>query len=571
MEHGNSETARDKAGVSRNQNVMYLLPQDAAAIAQFMGPVLEHVDALEATDLAGPRAVIVTPDASSAVAIARFIASAPAASSSPNASRVITATSARRAARLLAARSAPVVAGPADQLLELVRRAALKLENVRVLVIAWADLLIDAGAMSSLEALMNEMPKDAARTVVTTRNSVEVEEVVERYARRPRRVDAAPETLAESIAMRYAITGSETRPVALRNLLDALDPPGAAVFARSDESAREAADTLRSLGYAGEDIVRVVRDGSTPVSLMVLYDLPSSRAELEQVAAAAPNQVVAMIQPRQLPALAALAGGERLLPLSLDSTVAAARTSEQRTRDEIRAVLARGLPAREMLAIEPLLGDFDAASIAAATLTLLTEARNRPVPNATAGAAMAPAAAATAAAAAAPATPDARASGGTVRVFVNIGERDGVSARDLVGAIANEAGIAGSRIGRVDIRDNYSTVELDAADAARAVEALSSANIRGRRVSARLDRDGGSGSRDRGGPRERGSRERSPRDRGGPRDRSATRDRSAPRDRGGSRDAGPRGGRDGHVRQGRGPVARRPPARDRGPSRPRDV
>ncbi|HKT10124.1 MAG TPA: DbpA RNA binding domain-containing protein, partial [Gemmatimonadaceae bacterium] len=121
-------------------------------------------------------------------------------------------------------------------------------------------------------------------------------------------------------------------------------------------------------------------------------------------------------------------------------------------------------------------------------------------------------------------------SGGAVRVFVNVGERDGVSPRDLVGAIANEAGIAGSRIGRVEIRENHSLVELDAADAERAVEALAGANIRGRRVSARVDRD------------------RPPRDR-------------APRDR------GERGDRVGHAR---GKFPRRPGTRDRGPSRRRD-
>ncbi|HKV52120.1 MAG TPA: hypothetical protein VJO52_13075, partial [Gemmatimonadaceae bacterium] len=366
--------------MSRNSNVMYVLPHDAAAIAQFMGPVLEQAHTSDASDATGPRAIVITSDAPSAMAIARFVASAPAAESSPNASRVIAATGARRAARLLAARAAPVVVGPADQLLDMVRRAALKLENVRAVVIAWADLVIDAGAMSSLEALMSEMPKDAARTVVAARNTPEVEAVVERYARRPRRVGADPGVPAESIAVRYVITASETRPITLRTLLDVLDPPGAAVYARSDESAREAADTLRTLGYASDDIVRVVRDGSTPAALMVLYDLPSSRAELEQVAAAAPNQVVAIVQPRQLPALAALAGGDRLVPLALDSAVAAARTSEQRARDEIRAVLERAMPVRELLTIEPLLADFDGASVAAAALRLLTEARERPVP-----------------------------------------------------------------------------------------------------------------------------------------------------------------------------------------------
>jgi len=523
LEHGNAEPARERATVSRNQNVMYVLPHDSAAIEQFMGPVLEQLAALEAADATGkgPRAVVVTPDAESAVAIARWVASQ-SGDMGGDAPRAIAATGAARSARLVAAHPAPLVVGPSDQLLELVRRAVLKLDGVQAVVIAWADVLVDAGAVPSLEALMGEMPKESARTVVAARTTPEVEALVEQYARRPRRVGSTGDDSVEPLAVRYLITNAATRSTALRSLLDALDPPGAAIYVRSDDSERDVRDTLRALGYTGEDIVSIVREATPSAALVILFDVPSTRAELSALAASAPNQVVALVQPKQLPSLVALAGKERLSPFSLDASLAAARASDQRTRDELRSVLALGLPARELLTIEPLLGDFDAASLAAAALHLLEAERARRAPNATTSVPNA--------VAAAPADPGARApgrvpSGGAVRVFVNVGERDGVSPRDLVGAIANEAGIAGSRIGRVEIRENHALVELDAADAERAVAALSGVNIRGRRVSARIDRD------------------RPPRE---------------------------RGGRDDRVGHARGKFPRRPGTRDRGPSRRRD-
>ena len=336
--------------------------------------------------------------------------------------------------------------------------------------------------------------------------------------------------------MRYVVTSAATRVAALRQLLDALDPPGAAIYVRSEDSERDVRDALRTLGYTDDDIVRVVREATASAALVILYDLPSSRAELDALAASAPNQVVALVQPKQLTALAVLAGSERLSPFSLDASVAAARASDQRTRDELRSILEVGLPARELLTLEPLLGDFDAASVAAAALRLLETERARPMPNVRQHAPNAHAAASTAAPEAAGRAPGRTAAGAAVRIFVNVGERDGVSPRDLVGAIANEAGIAGSRIGRVEIRDTHSLVELDAADAERAVEALTGANIRGRRVVARVDRD-------------RPARDRPPRDRG---------------------ERGERGGRGDRVGQPRGKFPRRPGTRDRGPSRRRD-
>jgi ATP-dependent RNA helicase DeaD len=70
------------------------------------------------------------------------------------------------------------------------------------------------------------------------------------------------------------------------------------------------------------------------------------------------------------------------------------------------------------------------------------------------------------------------------RLFLRVGRRHGVSARDLVGAIANEAGIAGRDIGAIDIYDNFSFAEVPKRAATRVMEALNRATIRGRRVRA---------------------------------------------------------------------------------------
>lgn len=43
---------------------------------------------------------------------------------------------------------------------------------------------------------------------------------------------------------------------------------------------------------------------------------------------------------------------------------------------------------------------------------------------------------------------------------IEVGHAHGVSPREIVGAIANEAGLDGRRIGRIDIRDDYSIVDL---------------------------------------------------------------------------------------------------------------
>ena len=78
--------------------------------------------------------------------------------------------------------------------------------------------------------------------------------------------------------------------------------------------------------------------------------------------------------------------------------------------------------------------------------------------------------------------------GDVTRVFVGLGKQAGVRPGDLVGAIANEAGVDARDIGAIDIGDRFSLVEVPGVAAERVVRALRETTIRGRKVEARRDR-----------------------------------------------------------------------------------
>src|SRR5207237_4390471 len=100
------------------------------------------------------------------------------------------------------------------------------------------------------------------------------------------------------------------------------------------------------------------------------------------------------------------------------------------------------------------------------------------------------------------------------RLFLNVGETDNVRAGDLVGAITNEAGVSKAELGKVEVRDRHSTIEVATPVANAVVSKLTGVSIRGRRVIARIDE-----------PRERRDRgDRDGRDRGGPPARRPRRD-----------------------------------------------
>jgi ATP-dependent RNA helicase DeaD len=60
---------------------------------------------------------------------------------------------------------------------------------------------------------------------------------------------------------------------------------------------------------------------------------------------------------------------------------------------------------------------------------------------------------------------------------------------DLVGAITGETDAVGGQIGKIDIRDSYSLVDVETGIADHVIRELSGAAIRGRRVEVRRDRE----------------------------------------------------------------------------------
>ena len=75
-----------------------------------------------------------------------------------------------------------------------------------------------------------------------------------------------------------------------------------------------------------------------------------------------------------------------------------------------------------------------------------------------------------------------------VKIYIPLGRMSKIRPGDLVGAIANEAGVDSSLIGSIDITDKFSLVEVPDAQADDIIGALNQTTIRGKRVKARRER-----------------------------------------------------------------------------------
>jgi ATP-dependent RNA helicase DeaD len=77
---------------------------------------------------------------------------------------------------------------------------------------------------------------------------------------------------------------------------------------------------------------------------------------------------------------------------------------------------------------------------------------------------------------------------GMTRLYIDVGRDDGVRPADIVGAIANESGLAGNKIGVIELFDRFAFVEVPADFSERVLGALKNTTIRGRAVNPSIAR-----------------------------------------------------------------------------------
>ncbi|HET9983049.1 MAG TPA: DEAD/DEAH box helicase [Longimicrobiales bacterium] len=392
------------------------------------------------------------------------------------------------------AAGADIVVSTPARALEGVQTSALKLDGLEALVVMGASSLFALGGAEALDTLTASVPREAQRVLVALPLTREVEDYAERHVRKALRIPpraaeegAGPETTG-SVA--YLVVGEEEKlPAAARIIAESTDT---VVFSRTDERAADIAEALANRGFRigalGEPETDVVvaaatappeeMAGARPLSVDVPFDAAQLRGRHAE------RGGVVLVLPRELPHLQRIAREAALAVLPRRGAAPAAGALEAFRRRVAQAAREEDLAA-QLLVLDPLFDEFSPAEVAAAASALL---RKR-------AAAAEPRAAEPARAARTPAAPPAY-----VRLFISVGQRDNVRAGDLVGAIAGEAGLSGDQIGRIDVRDTFSIVEVPGEAGDRVIRALNGTTLRGRSVRVDYDRKrtGGAGPREGG-------------------------------------------------------------------------
>jgi ATP-dependent RNA helicase DeaD len=395
-----------------------------------------------------------------------------------------------------------VVIGTPGRVMDHLRRGSLDLGQLRVVVLDEADEMLRMGFIDDVEWILGQAPTERQTALFSATMPPQIRRVAKGHLRDPETVQMARKTLTVPTVEQRCLNLAEGQKLdALTRILGTQDNDAVLVFARTKNGCGELAGKLQARGWAAEalhgDLSQAQREAlvrrlrarqaeivvATDVAArgldvdhithVVNYDIPYDvEAYVHRIGrtgrAGRAGTAVLFVTPRERRMLREIERfiGQRIPPMKMPTKADVATRTVALFKESVAQTLGKGdmdlyLDLVEEMAQE---GGHDMAEVAAALARLALgdkpiQATLEPEPEA---------------------VPEPES--GMVRLFLGAGTKAGVRPADVVGAIANEAGVPGKEIGAIDVYERFTFVELPARYKVRVLKSMANSTIRGRPI-----------------------------------------------------------------------------------------
>ena len=426
-------------------------------------------------------------------------------------------------------RGVDIVVATPGRALDHIRRTTLALDDIRVVVLDEADEMLDMGFAEDIEAILEATPETRQTALFSATMPQRILKIAERHLRKPQRVKVAGEKTAAGKLPRVRqiayIVRRNQKAQALDRVLDMESPTSAIVFCRTRIEVDTLVDTLNAHGYRAEALhggmqqrqrdVVMNKFRSAKTDLLIATDVAARGLDIDHLShvfnydlpaeaesyvhrigrtgrAGRDGTAITFAEPREHRLLKNIEFlTKQKIEIATVPTVADLRTRRlELTKASLRERLVAGDYDDVRVVVESLCDEFDVVDVAAAAVKLLHSATDgaedeveiaspvlhedrkpksqSPKPKSQRGS---------------------RFDGAMVRLFIGAGRRDKIRPGDLVGAITGEAGIGSDVLGAIQITDGFSLIEVPEILADQIIAAMRTAQLRGKRVTVRRDRD----------------------------------------------------------------------------------
>lgn len=410
-------------------------------------------------------------------------------------------------------RGVDVVVGTPGRLLDLIKQKVLHLSHVKMLILDEADEMLAMGFIDDVELILKELAEEKQIALFSATLPQAIQKLANRYLKEPARLSVSPEhlTVADT-EQRYCRIHEDNKLSALTRMLETEEVTSGLIFARTKARTQELADELIRMGFATdslhgdlnqarrEQVLNKFRQGQ--ITLMVATDVAARGLDIAGVShvfnydvpadaedyvhrigrtgrAGKKGVAITLLTPKERGRLNQIQSYTKqpIHEFSLPSVDAVKARRDERLINRLSEQLLAGITSTERALVDRMseLG-LSPVEIAVASIRLIragegsisTKEIQEPAPESkykrleerrsgndkqrekwntkTSGDQKKPA--------------RGHQEQGMVRLWMNLGNANGIRPGDVVGAIASESGIPGRAIGEIDIRSDHTFVDV---------------------------------------------------------------------------------------------------------------
>ena len=397
-------------------------------------------------------------------------------------------------------RGVHVVVGTPGRVMDHMRKGTLKLGGLQALVLDEGDEMLRMGFIDEVEWILEQTPKPCQMALFSATMPKEIERIARRYLDNPEKISIKSRTAtAETVRQRYWLVSGLHKLDALTRILEVEEFDAVLIFVRTKTATTELAERLEARGHAAaamngdmaqnqrEQMIERLKKGS--LDILVATDVAARGLDVDRIShvvnydisydtegyihrigrtgrAGRKGNAILFVAPRERRMLKAIerATRQKIEPLELPTTEIVNNKRIADFKQKISDTLAAGELAFMQSLVEQYQREHDVPAIEIAAALANMSIGDRPLlmePEKT--------------------RPrrefsDAkrRKDGGErrrdklrkpaekdmERFRLEVGRDHGVSPGNIVGAIANEAGLDGQHIGHIEINADFSLIDL---------------------------------------------------------------------------------------------------------------
>ncbi len=407
-----------------------------------------------------------------------------------------------------------VVIGTPGRVIDHINRKTLKLKDVKSIILDEADEMLNMGFREDIEEVLKSVPEDRQTVLFSATMPKEILELTKKYQNEPKHIKIKKKELTVStITQYYSVTKEKTKFEALCRFIDKQNPDLAIVFCNTKKRVDETVEELQKRNYFAEglhgDLKQIQRDNvmkkfrNKTLQVLVATDVAARGIDVDDVDAVfnydLPQDYEYYVHRIGRTGRAGKSGvsytfvtgreirrfedilrhtkstAEKIAPPTVKDLVEVKKedfikkiketillNSDLDMYKEIVEKLNNDGYSTEQIALSLIYNDLFDDSIKDIDFEEKSRGRDKGKKKSN--------------------SKDVEEN--MTRLFLNIGKRDKVEVRDIVGCIANETGVRSRHLGKIILFDEFTFVDVDSEYSDKIIKKIKGAQIKNREVTA---------------------------------------------------------------------------------------